>query len=63
MKRLIKSTGIYGYPCDAAAAVAAKVLLDFHRRGTTVDFALLVAFDEATEAAILAGLKSEGTNT
>lgn len=51
------STGAYGYPAADAAAVAVGVLSDFRRRGTILKFAMLVAFDAASEAVLRAALE------
>jgi O-acetyl-ADP-ribose deacetylase (regulator of RNase III) len=42
------STGVYGYPADAAADIAVETLRAASAAGTMVDEAILVAFDDET---------------
>lgn len=50
------STGIFGYPPDAAARVAAGVLVERRDRGNTLDRVTLVAFNAEAAAILQAGL-------
>jgi O-acetyl-ADP-ribose deacetylase (regulator of RNase III) len=54
------STGVYGYPLDAAAAVAVGTVADALRRGAPLDRVTFVLFSETTLRAFeraLAGLR------
>ncbi len=55
------STGIFGYPLDAAAAVAARAVTGWAvgpGKGSSLATILLVCFDEATRAAYDAALRA-----
>ncbi|MBI3549211.1 MAG: O-acetyl-ADP-ribose deacetylase [Elusimicrobia bacterium] len=53
------STGIYGYPMDAAARVAVRAVVEFLRGGSTLELVRFVLFDSRAYASFESALRAE----